>query len=170
MSSVNYSERIPNNVNLAEDRRLRRALEQWQPRFLDWWREMGPQAFKTNEVYLRTAVSVDAAGWAQFGFVRMPEYRWGIFLAEPQPGRTIAFGEHKGEPVWQEVPGEYRGALRRLIVVQGDNEPAAGRRHRFTTCATYSRSTSKKDAICGRWSTSYTSSLAVTDAKRRTSF
>ena len=30
----------------------------------------------------------------------------------------------RGEPVWQEVPGEYRGVLRRLIVTQGDTEPA----------------------------------------------
>ena len=55
----------------------------------------------------------------------MPDYRWGIFLAEPEPDRRIAFGDHKGEPVWQEVPGEYRADLRRLIVVQGDTEPAS---------------------------------------------
>jgi benzoyl-CoA 2,3-dioxygenase component B len=125
MTVIDYAERIPNNVNLGEERRLKRALEQWQPRFLEWWRERGPQGYADTEVYLRTAVSVDAAGWARFGYVRMPEYRWGIFLAEPQPGRTIGFGEHKGQPVWQEVPGEYRGALRRLIVVQGDTEPAS---------------------------------------------
>ena len=29
MSSIDYSEKIPNNVNLAEDRTLKRALEQW---------------------------------------------------------------------------------------------------------------------------------------------
>ena len=34
MSTINYSEKIPNNVNLAEDRTLQRALEQWQPSFL----------------------------------------------------------------------------------------------------------------------------------------
>ena len=27
--------------------------------------------------------------------------------------------------MWQEVPGEYRGTLRRLIVTQGDTEPAS---------------------------------------------
>jgi benzoyl-CoA 2,3-dioxygenase component B len=37
MSSINYSEKIPNNVNLAEDRTLQRALEQWQPNFINWW-------------------------------------------------------------------------------------------------------------------------------------
>jgi benzoyl-CoA 2,3-dioxygenase component B len=38
----------------------------------------------------------------------MRDYRWGIFLAERDPDRRIGFGEHKGEPAWQEVPGEYR--------------------------------------------------------------
>ena len=33
MSSINYSERIPNNVDLASDRTLQRALEQWQPNY-----------------------------------------------------------------------------------------------------------------------------------------
>ena len=33
MSTINYSEKIPNNVNLADDRALQRALEQWQPNF-----------------------------------------------------------------------------------------------------------------------------------------
>lgn len=41
MSTINYSEKIPNNVNLADDRALQRALEQWQPNFLSWWGDMG---------------------------------------------------------------------------------------------------------------------------------
>ena len=40
--SINYSEIIPNNVNLADNKTLQRALEHWQPRFLDWWKDMGP--------------------------------------------------------------------------------------------------------------------------------
>jgi benzoyl-CoA 2,3-epoxidase subunit B len=134
--AIDYTERIPNNVNLGEDRRLRRALEEWQPKFLQWWRDMGPLGFQATDVYLRTAVSVDAQGWAQFGYVKMPEYRWGIFLAEPEPQRAIAFGDHKGQPAWQDVPGEYRGTLRRLIVTQGDTEPASveQQRHLGRTC------------------------------------
>jgi benzoyl-CoA 2,3-dioxygenase component B len=136
MADVDYLERIPNNVKLTENRRLQRALEDWQPRFLAWWNEVGPQGFQADEVYLRTAIGVDAQGWAQFGYVRMPEYRWGIFLAEPEPDRRIAFGDHKGQPAWQEVPGEYRGTLRRLIVTQGDTEPASveQQRHLGRTC------------------------------------
>ncbi len=123
-TTIDYTERIPNNVNLSDDRRLQRALESWQPKFLQWWGEMGP-ALPTKDVYLRTAVSVGREGWAHFGHVALPEYRWGIFLAERNPDRRIAFGQHKGEPVWQKMPGEYRADLQRLIVIQGDTEPAS---------------------------------------------
>ena len=105
-----------------------------------------------DQVYLRTAISVDADGWANFDYVKMPDYRWGIFLA-PTPSAerkigisAIIYGEAR-LPV--EVPGEHRNALRRLIVTQGDTEPASGRaaapcsaRHcaeRSTTSATCSR-------------------------------
>jgi len=125
------SEKIPNNVNLSEDKKLQRALEQWQPNFLDWWKEMGPSDFNAREVYLRTAISVHADGWAHFDFVQMPEYRWGIFLAEPVKDRTIGFGDLMGTPVWQEVPGEHRNSLRRLIVTQGDTEPASVEQQRL---------------------------------------
>ena len=40
------SERIPNNVDLKQDRRLQRALENWQPKFIEWWKEMGPEGFQ----------------------------------------------------------------------------------------------------------------------------
>ena len=123
--SIDYQEKIPNNVDLAEDRRLQRALEKWLPGYQQWWAELGPADSANADVYLRTAVSVERGGWANFGFVRMPEYRWGIFLAPPEEGRQVNFGAHQGEPAWQEVPGEYRSDLRRLIVTQGDTEPAS---------------------------------------------
>jgi benzoyl-CoA 2,3-dioxygenase component B len=125
MSTVDYSEKIPNNVNLSEDKALQRALEHWRPNYLSWWKDMGPEGSQNFDVYLRTAVSVDPGGWAHFDYVKMPEYRWGIFLNPPEPGRQVNFGEHKGEPAWQEVPGEHRANLRRIIVTQGDTEPAS---------------------------------------------
>jgi benzoyl-CoA 2,3-dioxygenase component B len=125
MTAINYAEKIPNNVNLEEDRTLKRALEQWQPSFLDWWGDMGPEGSQNFDVYLRTAISVDPQGWAQFGHVKMPDYRWGIFLNPGDAERKIHFGDHKGEAVWQDVPGEYRANLRRIIVTQGDTEPAS---------------------------------------------
>jgi benzoyl-CoA 2,3-dioxygenase component B len=123
-TASDYSEKIPNNVELREDRRLQRALESWQPNFLNWWESMGP-TLPTQDVYLRTAVNVGREGWAHFGHVAMKDYRWGIFLAQRDPGRQIGFGAHKGEPAWQKVPGEYRAELQRLIVIQGDTEPAS---------------------------------------------
>lgn len=128
---VSYDDSIPNNVNLSGDRQLLRALESWHPNYIDWWKEMGPEGFQASEVYLRTAVGVDPSGWAKFGHVKMPDYRWGILLAPKEEGRTIPCGRHKGEPAWQEVPGEYRSLLRRLIVVQGDTEPASVEQQRF---------------------------------------
>jgi len=125
MSSIDYNQKIPNNVNLGEDRTLKRALEHWLPNYLDWWQDMGPDGSQDLDVYLRTATSVDLEGWAQFGFVKMPDYRWGIFLNPAEPERKIHFGDHKGEDVWQSVPGEYRANLRRIIVTQGDTEPAS---------------------------------------------
>ena len=122
---VDYDTMIPNNVGLSEDRRVLKALEKWHPGYIDWWMGLGPEGFQEVLVYLRTAVSVDSKGWAKFDYVKMPDYRWGILLAPAEEGRTVPFGEHKGEPAWQEVPGEYRAMLRRLIVIQGDTEPAS---------------------------------------------
>ncbi len=125
IAQVDYDGLIPNNVALGQDVRVKRALEKWHPGYIDWWNDMGPEGFQKSLVYLRTAVSVDPKGWAKFDYVRMPEYRWGVLLAPQVEGRKIPFGMHKGEDAWQEVPGEYRAMLRRLVVIQGDTEPAS---------------------------------------------
>ena len=125
MAGIDYAEKIPNNVNLSEDKTLQRALEHWQPNYIDWWKDMGPDGSQDFDVYLRTATSVDPQGWAQFGHVKMPDYRWGIFLNPRESERKVGFGEHKGEAAWQDVPGEHRANLRRIIVTQGDTEPAS---------------------------------------------
>ncbi len=128
---IDYTERIPNNVDLSSDRRLQRALEKWQPAFLDWWNDMGPDGWQANDVYLRTAISVDKGGWANFGYVKMPEYRWGIFLTPREEGRKVGFGDHADEDAWQTVPGEYRNMLQRIIVTQADTEPASVEQQRY---------------------------------------
>src|SRR4026207_1688240 len=142
------AERIPNNVDLSSNKRLQRALEHWQPKYIQWWREMGPQGVQDyHQGYVRTAVSVDPSGWAHFEYVKLPEYRWGIFLADPVHDRRIGFGDFSGHPVWhggrsdsgdfpaqqvgREVPGEFRNQLRRLIVTQGDTEPASVEQQRW---------------------------------------
>ena len=85
--AVDYTTSIPNNVGLSEDRRVLKALEKWHPGYLDWWKEMGPEGFQESLVYLRTAVGVETGGWAKFDYVKMPEYRWGIFLGDKEENR-----------------------------------------------------------------------------------
>jgi hypothetical protein len=40
---VSLADKIPNNVDLANDRQLLRAMEAWQPNYLEWWKEIGPE-------------------------------------------------------------------------------------------------------------------------------
>ena len=131
MSNIDLEARIPNNVSLGSDKKLQRALEEWQPNYISWWKDMGPSGFQEKDVWLRTAISVDAEGWANFDYVQMPDYRWGIFLADPIKDRTIGFGDNIGAPIWDVVPGEHRNTLRRLIVTQGDTEPASVEQQRL---------------------------------------
>jgi len=129
--NVSYDTLIPNNVGLSTDKRVLKALEKWHPGYINWWNDLIPDNFQKSLVYLRTAVSVDPKGWAKFDYVKMPEYRWGVLLTPAVEGRVIPCGEHYGQPAWQEVPGEYRAMLRRLIVIQGDTEPASVEQQRF---------------------------------------
>ncbi len=131
MGNVDLNARIPNNVNLKDDRRLQRALEAWQPSYLEWWLEMGPEGFQADDIYLRTAIDVGRDGWAHFDHVKMPDYRWGIFLSPAEAGRTVPCGDHCGDPAWQKIPGEYRNMLRRMIVTQADTEPASVEQQRL---------------------------------------
>ena len=115
------AERIPNNIDLAGNKRLLRALEHWQPKYLQWWRDMGPQGFQDyHHVYVRTAVSVDPDGWSHFDYVKLPEYRWGIFLADPVKDRTIGFGDFFGRPVCR-INAAFRPAPERRIYAAAKN-------------------------------------------------
>ncbi len=131
LMNVEYDTLIPNNVNLSSDRKVQKALEKWHPGYINWWNDLIPQTFQESMVYLRTAISVDPKGWAKFDYVKMPEYRWGVLLAPEKEERVIPCGEHKGDAAWQEVPGEYRNMLKRLIVIQGDTEPGSVEQQRF---------------------------------------
>src|SRR5438045_1740059 len=91
---MNVYDRIPNNVNLSEDKRLQRALEKWLPNFLSWWHDMGPEGFQEKDVWLRTAVDVGSEGWTHFDYLKMPDYRWGIFLEPAEPEAKIGFGDN----------------------------------------------------------------------------
>ena len=105
--------------------RLQRALESWQPNFLQWWESMGP-TLPTRDVYLRTAVNVGREGWANFDHVAMTRLPLGHL-----PGRArraiaaSASASTRANRPGRRCPGEYRAELQRLIVVQGDTEPAS---------------------------------------------
>ena len=127
------AEKIPNNVDLSSNKRLQRALEHWQPKYIQWWRDMGPQGFQDyHQVYVRTAISVDPDG---LGALRVREAaRVPLGHLPRRPDATIggsASATSTGQPVWQEVPGEFRNQLRRLIVTQGDTEPASVEQQRL---------------------------------------
>ena len=49
VENVDYTIKIPNNVNLSDDKALQRALEHWLPNYLTWWREMGPEATSARQ-------------------------------------------------------------------------------------------------------------------------
>jgi benzoyl-CoA 2,3-dioxygenase component B len=130
-NNVDLTAKIPNNVGLADDPKLRKALERWLPKYLEWWHDMGPTDFEDKPVYLRTAISVDNEGWANYEHVKMPDYRWGIFLEPNKEDPIIHCGDDAGDPAWNEVPGEHRNALRRIIVTQADTEPASVEQQRL---------------------------------------
>ena len=48
LGAVDYSTKIPNNVNLVSDARVLKALEQWHPGYIDWWMTMGPEGFQAS--------------------------------------------------------------------------------------------------------------------------
>ena len=107
LSTIDYSERIPNNVDLASDRRLQRALESWQPKVLDWWKQLGP-ALPTKDVYLRTAIAVGRDGHGAE-----------VAGLHPDPGRPH-------QPVGQRVDGAEDPFLPRPDRVVVDGQPAQG--------------------------------------------
>ena len=109
---MSLSDSIPNNVDLSSDRKLMRALERWQPNFLEWWKDMGPEGFQEDRVWLRTAISVEAGGWAHYDYVKMPDYRWGIFLTPRSGERSV------GIPTGDERTGE-READTSLLALPG---------------------------------------------------
>src|SRR3982074_3816485 len=125
LMNVDYTTKIPNNVNLTEDRQVLKALEGWHPGYLDWWNDMGPEGFQDSLVYLRTAVSVDPKGWAKIGSVRLPAYRWHILLAPQDESPQGSFGRPSGGPAGQEIPGKLRAKAHRERVGPGDHQPAS---------------------------------------------
>ena len=111
LSKIDYSERIPNNVNLADDRRLQRALEGWQPKFLDWWKTLGPGAADQG----RLPAHRDRGRPRRLGALR-PRADGGLPLghlprrARPRPARSASASTRASRP-GRRCPGEHRADL-----------------------------------------------------------
>jgi len=93
VTTADYTEKIP-TTSAARRPAAAAGAGVLAANFLNWWQTMGP-SLPTEDVYLRTAVNVGRQGWAHFGHVPMPDYRWGIFLAERNRDRRIAFGSRR---------------------------------------------------------------------------
>ena len=126
MSKVSFEEKIPNNVDLVvrpATAARARAVAARLPRLVarDGPGRLPDRATSISAPRLR--VEAERLGALRLGAdARIP---LGHFPRRPRADRTIGFGDHLGKPVWNEVPGEHRNPLRRLIVTQGDTEPAS---------------------------------------------
>ena len=63
--NVDYSTKIPNNVNLSEDRQVLKALEGWHPGYIDWWNEWAPTASSSRWSICARPYSRRSAGLGQ---------------------------------------------------------------------------------------------------------
>jgi benzoyl-CoA 2,3-dioxygenase component B len=108
-----------------------RALERWQPHFIDWWKEMGPTDFNADDRSTSARPSASARGAGRTSTRQDARLPLGHLPRRGDQDRKIHFGDLIGHPTWNEVPGEMRNRLRRLIVTQGDTEPASVEQQRM---------------------------------------
>ncbi len=125
MSVIDRNAVIPNNVGLEDRPALARTLAQFKGDYMKWWRECGPQGFDAADCYLRMPVAADARGWASYEYVKLPEFRWGVFQADRVEDRPALFGRLAGQPKLADVPGEFRATMIKLLTTQADVEPAS---------------------------------------------
>jgi len=124
---------FPNNIDLDERSPIARLLTAYETKFHKWWHARGPAEFLDMPMRLRVPTGVvHGTGWAAYTTLRPNEYRWGIF-AVPTQQDHIAFGEHRGQKVWNEVPSEYRRLLLQHVCAQADVENAAIEQSRALT-------------------------------------
>jgi hypothetical protein len=110
VSAVVTSGTIPNNVDLelrqeaaARPRGLAAALR----RLVE---EMGPEGFQEDDVYLRTAVSVDSRGLGALRLREDARLSLGHLPRGSGPRPEDRLRRLHGQPVWRDVPGEHRNA------------------------------------------------------------
>jgi len=115
---MNLYDHIPNNVNLSEDKRLQRALEKMAAK-LSWL--VARHGARRVSGQGRLAAHGHRRRLGRLGAFRLCEdagLPLGNFLEPAQPNAKVGFGDNYGAPAYQEVPGEFRNSLRRIIVTQ----------------------------------------------------
>jgi len=123
--SIDYSEKIPNNVDLPATGSCSARWSPGSPTFLNWWKTMGPALpHRGTSTCAPRSTSAGRAGHTS-GTWPWRKYRWGVFLAERNRDRKIAFGEQKGERSGSRCRASTAPTCKRLIVNPGDTEPAS---------------------------------------------
>ena len=175
--NVDYREKIPNNVNLTEDRRVLKALEGWHPGYLDWWQRHGAGGLPG---IARLSAHRGLGRSQGLGQVRLHQDA-GIPLGHP----AGAAGGGPQDSVRRSISASRCGRRCRANTAPCSAASSSSRatpsrrrssssaisarpRRRSTTCATCSRSTSRRAATSGRWSICCTSISAATAATRPT--
>src|SRR5437868_7122065 len=118
MLDIDRGAAIPNNVGLEDRPALAHTLAQFRGEYMKWWGECGPQGFNAADCYLRMPVAADARGWASYEYVKLPEFRWGVYQSQRVPERRALFGRLAGAPALTEVPAEYRATMIKLLTTQ----------------------------------------------------
>ena len=139
MAGVDLNQRIPNNVGLGDDRRLRRALEAWQPAYVDWWKGGGAGRAPDER---RVPAHRRGRGYERLGALRLREDAGlpvghlprparpgpGDRLRRPQGGAGLAGGSRRaprGAPAHHHRAGGHRARLRRAAAVPRRDLPLA---------------------------------------------
>ena len=148
--SIDYSQKIPNNVNLQDDRTLQRALEQWQPNFINWWMDMGPSDFQSKDVWLRTAISVDADGCVWLALLFAVSVTVHVTVVWPSGNVAGASFVTRSEPPqlsWTAGTGSTAGAQTSVVIGCGVDTNRGG----SVSAAPVTRSTvCPRDGCCRR--------------------
>ena len=159
-SQIDYDGLIPNNVGLADDLRVRKALETWHPGYIDWWKSMGPEGFQ-NAPCTCAPRSASAARAGRNSASSKCRNIAGASCSLP-PSRAAPF---RSARIRASRPGrKFRANIARCCAACWSSRAtpnplrwsssvtsAPPRRH-STTCATCSRSTSRKAGTSGQWS------------------
>ena len=128
---IKYDDVIPNNVALSSDKQLQRALETWRPKYLDWWNDMGPEGFQSpRSICAPPSASTRPAG--RSSATSTCRNTAGACCSRRR-SRAAPFpsAATRASPPGRRCRANIARSLRRLLVVQGDTEPASVEQQRY---------------------------------------